>query len=100
MKHYKRSTPVRHPPAKPNKESPATNNRTLLQEIAHQAMLDKNMLPEFSPRVKQELAMFNKAPALTGRKVHDLRHLPWCSIDNDDSLDLDQLSVAEKMNGG
>jgi hypothetical protein len=30
----------------------------------------------------------------------DLRRLPWASIDNDDSLDLDQLSVAEQLPGG
>ncbi len=92
-----RPQPAR-PQVKPNKEPPS--NKTLLQEIAYQAMIDKNMLPEFSQRVKQELARFNKAPAPSGRKVQDLRHLQWCSIDNDDSLDLDQLSVAEKMSGG
>jgi exoribonuclease R len=30
----------------------------------------------------------------------DLRGLLWCSIDNDESRDLDQLSVAEPMAGG
>ena len=98
MKPYKRMSPVRNHPTRTHKE-PA-NNRTLLQEIAYQAMIDKNMLPEFSSRVKQELAGINKVPALSGRAVKDLRHLLWCSIDNDDSLDLDQLSVAEKMGGG
>src|SRR5262245_4309572 len=29
----------------------------------------------------------------------DMRRLPWCSIDNDDSLDLDQLTVAEPLHG-
>ena len=32
--------------------------------------------------------------------MRDLRRLLWASIDNDDSLDLDQLSVAEQLPGG
>ena len=32
--------------------------------------------------------------------MRDLRDLPWCSIDNDDSKDLDQLSVSERLTGG
>ena len=36
-------------------------------------------------------------PTLTAPgEIRDLRHLLWASIDNDDSLDLDQLSVAER----
>ena len=30
-----------------------------------------------------------------GAQIRDLRALLWCSIDNDDSRDLDQLSVAQ-----
>ena len=93
-----RSKPQGKPQAKTQKKVP--DNRTHLQEIAYQAMIDRNMLPEFSTRVKQELAAINKAPAPVGKQVKDLRRLPWCSIDNDDSLDLDQLSVAENMTGG
>ena len=33
-------------------------------------------------------------------QIRDLRALLWCSIDNDDSRDLDQLSVAEPLAGG
>src|SRR5439155_25593324 len=32
--------------------------------------------------------------------VQDLRALDWCSIDNDDSRDLDQLTVAKANSGG
>jgi exoribonuclease-2 len=32
--------------------------------------------------------------------VRDLTALPWCSIDNDDSLDLDQLTACGAMSGG
>ena len=40
------------------------------------------------------------ARALTQPGVHDLSALTWFSIDNDDTLDLDQLSVAEALPGG
>src|SRR5262249_59662275 len=41
------------------------------------------------------------APAhLDGASVRDLRELPWCSIDNDDSRDLDQLTVAAPLDAG
>lgn len=32
--------------------------------------------------------------------VVDLRHLPWSSIDNRESKDLDQIEVAERLDGG
>jgi exoribonuclease-2 len=35
-----------------------------------------------------------------GPEIQDLRHLLWASIDNDDSRDLDQLSVARTLPGG
>jgi exoribonuclease R len=35
----------------------------------------------------------------TGPGVRELRDLAWVSIDNDDTRDLDQLSVAEPLGG-
>ena len=37
--------------------------------------------------------------SVNGESVRDLTDLPWASIDNDDSLDLDQLTVAEALPG-
>ena len=63
-------------------------------------MLERGLLPEFSPEVLGELDGI-RGPATRGDpSILDLRDLIWCSIDNDDSRDLDQLSVAEAMPGG
>jgi VacB/RNase II family 3'-5' exoribonuclease len=74
-------------------------HRTILQNIARMAMLERGLLPDFSTEALAELAGI-EAPAITdGGLLRDLRHLPWASIDNDDSLDLDQLTVAEVLAG-
>jgi VacB/RNase II family 3'-5' exoribonuclease len=75
-------------------------DRNLLQDISHQAMLDNGLEPDFSPQVEKQLAGID-APAHDGDPaIRDLRNLLWCSIDNDDSRDLDQLTVAEDLGGG
>src|SRR6186713_149525 len=38
-------------------------------------------------------------PPAAARRA-DLRAMPWCSIDNDDSRDLDQLTVCEPLADG
>ena len=40
-----------------------------------------------------------RAPATTEEPTRDLRALPWCSIDNDDSRDLDQ-PTSRRPRGG
>jgi VacB/RNase II family 3'-5' exoribonuclease len=71
----------------------------LLGDIARRAMLERGLLPEFSAEaLKQTDAI--AAPAASGTGIRDLRDLLWASIDNDDSRDLDQLSVAEPLDGG
>ncbi len=71
-----------------------------LQKIARDAMLQRGLLPDFSPAVIAETSRITQAAAASGAAIRDLRGLLWASIDNDDSLDLDQLSVAEPMTGG
>ncbi len=65
-------------------------------------MLDRGLLPEFSDdaqaETKQLVARAGAAPP--DGDARDLRRLLWASIDNDDSLDLDQLSVAEASASG
>jgi len=63
-----------------------------LTAIARRAMVERGFLPDFSPEALEE-ARNAALPATTGA-LRDQRSLPWCSIDNDDSRDLDQLSVS------
>lgn len=63
-------------------------------------MTERGLLPDFSPAVLAETAAVTDAPADQAPSVRDLRDRPWVSIDNDDSRDLDQLSVAQPMAGG
>ena len=55
--------------------------------------------PTFSPAAEAQLAALASAPTATP-DVADLREQLWCSIDNDDSRDLDQLSVAHVEKDG
>jgi len=71
-----------------------------LQSIAHEAMLQRGLLPDFSPAVIAETNRITRAAAASGDATRDLRGLLWASIDNDDSRDLDQLSVAEAAADG
>jgi len=83
-----------------------TNNqhhRAILQNIAHQAMLERGLLPDFSTAALAELdrlqapVMGKSAPEGTEHRIRDMRNLLWASIDNDDSRDLDQLTVAQAL---
>jgi len=60
--------------------------------IARRAMIERGFVPDFSPEAIEE-ALHGALPA-PDPSLRDLRSLPWCSIDNDDSRDLDQLSVS------
>jgi VacB/RNase II family 3'-5' exoribonuclease len=74
-------------------------NRDQLRGIARRAMLERGLLPDFSAAVLVETDAIGK-PAQADSSFRDLRSLLWVSIDNDDSRDLDHLSVAVPMAGG
>ena len=75
-------------------------HRSILQRVAHQAMVEKGLLPDFPPQVLAELDGIHEPATGTDGSTRDLRNLLWCSIDNDDSRDLDQLTVAEALPDG
>jgi exoribonuclease-2 len=75
-------------------------HRSILHGIARQAMLERGLLPDLSPDALAELDAIRRDPVPDDPAGRDLRALPWCSIDNDDSRDLDQLTVAEAGDGG
>ena len=74
-------------------------HRAILQRIARRAMLERGLLPDFSAQALAELGKIQGPARMNGRPVRDLTNLLWASIDNDDSRDLDQLTVAEAMPG-
>lgn len=71
-----------------------------LRAIAHKAMTDRGLEPDFAPDAIQQLKGIQSAACETDRAIRDLRTLLWSSIDNDSSRDLDQLTVAEKLAAG
>jgi VacB/RNase II family 3'-5' exoribonuclease len=72
------------------------NHSSGLQVAARRAMAINGFEAEFPPEVLAE-ATAAAPPTLPASDVQDLRGLPWSSIDNDSSRDLDQLEVAELL---
>ena len=68
-----------------------------LVRIAIDAMKERGLEPEFPPRALQQLQTIDAAAQDDDPRIRDLTALPWCSIDNDDSLDLDQLTACGQM---
>jgi exoribonuclease R len=80
--------------------TPAPKARVTLQQIAHRVMIERGLEPDFSPAALAQLAKIHGAATAADAVARDMRGLLWCSIDNDDSRDLDQLSVAEELPAG
>jgi len=75
-------------------------HRLILQKIAHRVMLERGLQPDFPPQAIAELNKITSPAHITNKTTRDLRKLIWCSIDNNDSRDLDQLTYAEQLPGG
>jgi VacB/RNase II family 3'-5' exoribonuclease len=71
-----------------------------LTTIARKAMVQHGLLPDFSPEAQRQAASVSPPSSKTPPAIRDLRALLWSSIDNDDTRDLDQLVVAEPLDGG
>ena len=63
-------------------------------------MIERGLEPDFSGEVVKQLERIQGPAPRPQASLRDLRGLLWCSIDNDDSRDLDQLTVAEAVPGG
>ena len=63
-------------------------------------MFERGFQPRFSLAALAEAQNHCRTGPRRHGDVRDLRQLAWFSIDNDDTRDLDQLSVAEPLPGG
>jgi len=77
-----------------------TSDRAQLRAIAVRAMRERGLEPDMPPAATDQADAMSGPPRTTEEPTRDLRARLWCSIDNDDSRDLDQLSVAEPLDGG
>jgi VacB/RNase II family 3'-5' exoribonuclease len=75
-----------------------------LKALARREMVEHGFQPDFPESVRAEVraqaavrAADLGSASSKGISVQDLRDLPWSSIDNDTSRDLDQIEVAERL---
>mgnify|MGYP002641283048 CR=1 FL=1 len=79
---------------------PEPNHRKHLRLIARRVMTERGLYCDFSAAVNKELQAAPTRAVEPAGDRRDLRHLLWSSIDNDDSRDLDQLTMAEASPDG
>ena len=76
---------------------PNARRKGVLEQIARRAMQAYGFLPDFSADALRELGGVQQMDRVAESSGLDLRHLLWASIDNVDSLDLEQLTVAQAL---
>ncbi len=75
----------------------SARGKSILVRIAYRVMKERGFLTDFARAAMNELKAIQRPNEAEKSVEKDLRHLLWASIDNDDSLDLDQLTVAESL---
>ncbi len=78
----------------------SSDDRSVLLQIARTAMNERDFISDFSQTIETELHEIATRKKHYETSKRDMRHLLWCSIDNDDSEDLDQLTFAETLDNG
>ncbi|MBP8696150.1 MAG: hypothetical protein KBH73_06790 [Syntrophobacterales bacterium] len=76
---------------------PSGAHLRILRRIARRAMIERGFRPDFPAEVREEPASLNPESGVPA--LRDLRGLPSCSIDNDDSRGLDPLACARDGGG-
>jgi exoribonuclease-2 len=71
-----------------------------LEALAWNAMLERGLLPDFDAETIRQVEQIEGPAEESDPAIRDLRGLDWVSIDNDDSRDLDQLTVGEELGDG
>jgi VacB/RNase II family 3'-5' exoribonuclease len=79
--------------------TPPTREKSILERIARRVMRERGFAPDFSAAALEELKRMHEVAGGPETAGKDLRRLLWASIDNDDSLDIDQLTTAEVLPG-
>ncbi len=70
-----------------------------LRAASRQALIDSGFIADLPTAVQVEVSKMTDDPAKLAGGAQDLRKLPWSSIDNDSSRDLDQIEVADAVDG-
>lgn len=75
-------------------------DRSDLARIVATVMDVRGLEPNFSIKVHEQLDAINLKAEDLDPLIQDLTNLLWCSLDNDDSKDLDQLTVCSDAGNG
>jgi exoribonuclease-2 len=77
-----------------------TQHRADLIRIANNAMVERGLEPAFPAAALRELAAITGPGRDDDPRIADLTALAWCSLDNDDSRDLDQITACAPLPDG